>query len=502
MSTRTRVVLMALLGLAAVALLAPAPAAAKHPFLFSIYRFQEKPGLFEYFENPCGLAVDGSGNVYVSDYYHDDVDVFTSGGALLTRLREIDPIDGPCGLAVAASGRLFVNAYHRQVLSYQPAAFPLAAKTAFGAPSAVDLSHPTGVAYDPAGNRVYVNDRTHVSVYDATGAPVMDGSEPLRIGTGALEDAYGVAVSAYPATEGYVYVAEAADDTVKVFDPALSTTVPVMSIEGQGTPQGGFPTLRDAALAIDHSDGHLYVAYNAQGPFYEHPRAGVAEFNPAGEYRGGLASPTPIRFGAPAGIAVDDSGTASQGRVYVTTGNSEMASAGVPPEKPEESAVYAFGPGAAGERLEAAVTGAGTVTSDPSGIACPPACAAEFDAGTQVTLSAEPGPGSAFAGWSGACTGSGSCVVTLAAAATVAAEFEPVPAAATSAPAAAPAFAAAAGGEAVAATGPQPPPRAAPAAGERERRKARHRHRHHRQGKAGRRDQKQKRSGGSHAKAR
>ena len=64
--------------------------------------------------------------------------------------------------------------------------------------------------------------------------------------------------------------------------------------------------------------------------------------------------------------------------------------------------------------VQLAGTGAGTVTSSPSGIACGSTCTADFDAGTTVTLSAAAGSGSTFAGWSGACAGSGACVLTRA----------------------------------------------------------------------------------------
>jgi hypothetical protein len=43
-----------------------------------------------------------------------------------------------------------------------------------------------------------------------------------------------------------------------------------------------------------------------------------------------------------------------------------------------------------------------------------------------VTLSAEAAPGSEFSGWSGACSGSGSCRVTLGAATAVGADFKPI----------------------------------------------------------------------------
>lgn len=50
-------------------------------------------------------------------------------------------------------------------------------------------------------------------------------------------------------------------------------------------------------------------------------------------------------------------------------------------------------------------TGAGAVTSAPTGINCGTSCQASFAAGTQVTLTAMPGLGATFTGWTGACTG-------------------------------------------------------------------------------------------------
>jgi hypothetical protein len=73
--------------------------------------------------------------------------------------------------------------------------------------------------------------------------------------------------------------------------------------------------------------------------------------------------------------------------------------------------------------LSVSVTGSGTVTSSPSGINCGSTCSASFAAGTQVILDATPSAGSSFSGWSGACSGSGSCVVTMTAAENVSAPF-------------------------------------------------------------------------------
>lgn len=57
--------------------------------------------------------------------------------------------------------------------------------------------------------------------------------------------------------------------------------------------------------------------------------------------------------------------------------------------------------------------GDGTVTSVPAGIDCGGDCSEEFPSGTGVTLSASAGGESTFAGWSGACSGTGTCVVTM-----------------------------------------------------------------------------------------
>src|SRR5207248_4118866 len=51
------------------------------------------------------------------------------------------------------------------------------------------------------------------------------------------------------------------------------------------------------------------------------------------------------------------------------------------------------------------VAGNGTVTSQPPGISCPPACSTTFDVGTTVTFSATASTGAQFSGWSGDCSG-------------------------------------------------------------------------------------------------
>src|SRR6185369_14150903 len=67
--------------------------------------------------------------------------------------------------------------------------------------------------------------------------------------------------------------------------------------------------------------------------------------------------------------------------------------------------------------------GSGTVTSTPAGVSCGTNCSGQFDYGTVVTLHATPTTSSTFTGWSGACTGTGNCVVTMSQARSAIASF-------------------------------------------------------------------------------
>jgi DNA-binding beta-propeller fold protein YncE len=263
-------------------------------------------------EGACGVAIHGG--IYVSDYYHRAVDVFGSGTPTQI-LAQPDPLEaeteGPCGL-VFTGNDLFVNYWHQRVVRSIP-------PYGFGAVETIDSGESTGVAVDPASGDVYVDDRTYVAVYEA---PVAGGDSPAQIvgagGSNPLGDAFGIAAFA-----GRVYVPDAADDTVKVYEPALSLTEPVLVIDGSAVPGGRFSSLVDAAAAVDPTNGHLLVLDNLQ-PGFEHPEATVEEFDSSGAYLGQLCQH--VIDGEPSGLAF------SGASLYVTSGNDEEAN------------VFQFGP--------------------------------------------------------------------------------------------------------------------------------------------------------------
>jgi DNA-binding beta-propeller fold protein YncE len=350
------------------------------------------PPPFGFLEGPCGMGVDPNGRFYVSDYYHDAVDAYdqnasyndpkaTGATGYLGQLGAIDATDGPCALAFDASAHLYVNDYHRAVKRY-------GALGSFGAPTTItgattaEATHPTGVAVDPATGTVYVDQRTHVSAFGESGAPLMTGppgSEvPLRVGVGSLEDGYGIAFSSYPGTAGYLYVPDAATNTVEAYDTATPDAGPVEAIDGSETPDGEFVSLRDASIAVDRASGEIYLIDDLQPEYAESPQAIVYAFAPDGSYEGHLKSL--ITWGQPSGLAVDNSETATQGRVYVTSGNTALGS------------VYAYGPGAATTaaiKLPAVITSppageSGTLSGEAAGADCP-SCEKEAAAGVVIS---------------------------------------------------------------------------------------------------------------------
>jgi DNA-binding beta-propeller fold protein YncE len=293
-------------------------------------------------EGACGLAISPSGSLYVSDYYHRAVHSFTlaslyleteflAGGNPSPVSEPINELNAVCGLAVDPAGTLYANEFHQGVLRLP-------------GEEAIDSGKSTGVAVDDDGD-LYVDDRTYVAVYDA---PVVPGEAPaLKIGTGSLVNAYGVAVDS---ETGRVFVPDAASETIKVFDPAGDPSVPVKTITGPAG-KASFSSLANASLAVDESategKGHLLVVDDLK-PGFEFPEAAVYEFAADGSYLErlegrrvgleGVEKDGPI-FGEPSGIVVDQ----ETGDLYVTTGNSansnvvkygpytELAPAAAPP---------------------------------------------------------------------------------------------------------------------------------------------------------------------------
>jgi len=261
-------------------------------------------------EDACGAAFAPSGRLYISDYYHRVIDVYepTAGNQPASFNSQIqlpgsnplfgsDNLDSACSLAFDGAGRLYAGEYHGGVVELSP--------TRLG----IDSGESTGIAVDLSTERLFIDKRTYVAEYSI---PVAPGDPPLRtLAADANAEYFGLG-----AYQGRIYLADAADPSVKVFEPQTSTSVPVATIDA------GFRSLADASLAIDPSDGHLLVVDNLQ-PGYEHPISTVFEFDSAANGYAPLGRlPGAPVHGLPSGIAADSNGT-----LIVTDGNDELANA-------------------------------------------------------------------------------------------------------------------------------------------------------------------------------
>jgi hypothetical protein len=256
----------------------------------------------------CGIAFRG-GQIYVSDYYHHAIEVFKAAGEFESQL-PFNSSSGPCQLATSPTEALYVNDWHEGVSRLLPTGLTF------------DEGNATGIAVDQATANLYANERTYVAVYEPSGAPVLKEGQPLQIGKGTLGDGYGLA-----SFGGRLYVPDASDATVKVYEPTVDAVNPIRVIDGHSTPQSGFSSLVDASVAIDPANEHILVVDNLQ-PGFEHPQAAIDEFDSKGNFLGQVSSK--FTDAEPSGLAF------SGPNLYVTSGNGG------------EGAVLKYGPYTAG----------------------------------------------------------------------------------------------------------------------------------------------------------
>jgi sugar lactone lactonase YvrE len=235
------------------------------------------------FNGPSGVAVDGSGNVYVADSGNNLIRKITSDGTVSTLAGTIVAVDtsntatstplfsGPSGVAVDASANVYVaDAGNNRicVVSASGVTRTLAGKGGAGsnngAGTSATFDNPTGVAVDVSGN-VYVADLLNNMIRKISPAGVVS----TLAGNGSIGSKDGIDTAArfyFPNSvtvdaSGNVYVTDEINNLIRKIAP--DGTVTTLAGSGAAGAQNGIGTAASfsdpAGITVDAS-GNLYVA--------------------------------------------------------------------------------------------------------------------------------------------------------------------------------------------------------------------------------------------------
>ena len=286
------------------------------------------------FIRPSGVAVDGSGNIYVSD--NQMIREIKPGGAVTTRAGSAynsGSADGtgsaaqfnwPSGIAVDGTGNVYVadsgNSAIRKITPANGVA-TLAGGTASsgsadGAGAAARFAEPSAVVADGTGN-LYVADTDNSTIRKITANGVVTtiagstGSRGSADGTGSsaqFNGPYGIAVDA----SGNVYVADTGNKTVRKIT-AEGTVITLAGCAGSpGSVDGTGSTARfddPRGVEVDGA-GNVYVSDYADSTIRKITADGVVTTFAGSAGSAGFADGlgTAAEFFFPAGVAVDTSG--------------------------------------------------------------------------------------------------------------------------------------------------------------------------------------------------
>lgn len=280
-------------------------------------------GSVSQFGNPLGVCTDAGGNVYVADFYNNVIRKITPAGVTTTYAGNgtLGYVDGPAataefyapqGVAVDASGNVYVSDMGNNLIrkiSTTGVVSTLAGRGyagyADGTGTSAVFKLPAGLVVDASGN-VYVADRGNNMIRMITPAGVVTtlaGSTTAgqidATGTSAeFNSPGGITMD----SNGNLYVADMSNNAIR----QVTTAGVVTTLVGSNTQSAilGIPW----GLSID-SSGNLFITdsagrlleLNNKGIIY--PLAGIS-----GTYSFANGTNTNALFNSPRGVAVDASG--------------------------------------------------------------------------------------------------------------------------------------------------------------------------------------------------
>jgi hypothetical protein len=341
------------------------------------------------FKNPWGVAVGAGGELFISNGGSNVVDVYSSSGTFEKEFEVGTPGDELRQVAVDHSSEVSDTSKGDLYVTDVEAGKVFRYKYESGTPTeegSISVGSPLAVAVGPEGD-VYVA-RFKLTVFEEVGFAVNKYGPKGELITENMIEKEASASSLAIDSSGDIYVASS--DGVQAFSAGGACLNSCEKVGAQSRGGG--------------------VAIGPESNIYE------SELAPSEEFKGEIAlfepNGTKVEHFDPTHPITEAHGIAVSGTTVYET-NSEG----------NEVAEFTVGPAKPLLTVKKTGNGEGTVTSTPAGINCGTECSHEFEENEKVTLEETPAEGSEFAGWSGACSGTGSCEVTMSAAQEVGAEF-------------------------------------------------------------------------------
>ncbi len=272
------------------------------------------------FNFPSGMAMDASGNLWVTETSNDAIRKATPAGVVTSQQIAATGATygiGP-GVAFDGKGNLYVINQVNQIAKFTPGG------VLSTLPGSSSLQIPKGLAVDNLGN-VYVSDIWHNNVHIITPnglVSVLAGSATFvsgstdGTGTAALFNTpTGLAVDG----EGNVYVADSGNSTIRKITQAgvVTTLAGTAGVEGSADGTGATASFNNpSALALDGT-GNLYVADFGNNLVRKITPGGVVTTvaGTRGLY-GVMLGPLAGSLSAPSALVLDPAGV-----LYVTSAN-------------------------------------------------------------------------------------------------------------------------------------------------------------------------------------
>jgi DNA-binding beta-propeller fold protein YncE len=254
------------------------------------------------FENPIGIAVDSSNNVYLTDVGNSRVEEFDRYGNYLAQWGSGGGGNGqfeyPQGIAVDSSNNVYVtDGSNHRVEKFTSSGIYLTQWGSYGSGNG-QFVHSYGIAED-SSNNVYVTDppNSRVEKFDSSGTYLAQWGS-YGSGNGQFGAPTGVAVD----SSNNVYVVDSPDSRVKKFD-GNGNYLTQFGSAGAGNGQFENPT----GIAADSSN-NVYVADSGNKRVEKFDRNGnyLTQWGSYGSGNG--------QFLNPEGVAVDSTGNF----IYVT----------------------------------------------------------------------------------------------------------------------------------------------------------------------------------------